>query len=893
MEWKNRIPSNVHDYIIKNCREEELIGLGPRDYLENSSLLNLKEISLFSNNFREMSDFIGELSKEKFSDILDRLNENRRKVAHAKSTYSKMDLEDAIELITSLCNGPDSEDIILFLKNEGYKSAKEIPSDFFEEYLTPNNLPPENYDFDGGFVGREKEIRDLVKLIRANQDRVISITGAGGVGKTAVALRLAYRIMNDDSNPYVAILWYSAKTNKLTDRGIVDLDPQLKSYESLLRDISYFIQPEGFEKLSDGPFNADKYKEKIYEEFSKRRHLIIIDNLETVLHNDSIVNFIKDIPRPSQAILTSRKGLGEIERRYPIKSMLEPDAVKLFYVITKEKNRSDLARLSETTIKKLVSSVMYYPLLIKWSIGQVCLGRDIESAFSQIYSGESEIAKFSFNDIFNLISENSKIILFSMVVYGDKPISRPLLMHLSNIMGDDFDEAIEELVIASFVHPEIREGEFGIINDFTMLSLTRAFIDIKLDDFPSIRRNLNDRMYQLSKQIREFERSSSDLAQSLVSLGIETPEGQISFNYVKAAKNYIRQQDFAKAEEEFLKAFEIDPRSSYVHVSYSAYLFEKKHTDEALQYAKKATLLEKSNYFTFFNYGKMLRKTHSYLDAITALQKSKELNPDHLPTLTELGITLSLLGDYQIAENELLASIEGLKVPNPKHQLITLVMLGDNYSRWSNACKSRNDSNGRLEKILKAKQSYNKALEIQYDSEKNWRAYRISCIECGLAYFNLGKYDEGIEEILNGIKMENVNKRIFLPDVDIAFKGYYSLVEVSTNNNCATSELISEWLFKLYEYAPKGSHEFEMVEDLKKGLKGKGRREGYIIQVNQIKGFGIIKSEKEELFFFFTDIRGYSGSSTIDFEGRIVTYDIKPNPKKPGKFMAYNIEIMN
>ena len=113
--------------------------------------------------------------------------------------------------------------------------------------------------------------------------------------------------------------------------------------------------------------------------------------------------------------------------------MLEKDAIQLFRIIAKERKRSDLLRLSDVTIATLVKKVRCYPLLIKWSIGQVCLGKDIEAAFSEIFAGESEIAKFTFNDVFNLLSEPSKLVLVQYDYLRRKAVFAICLMHLSNL----------------------------------------------------------------------------------------------------------------------------------------------------------------------------------------------------------------------------------------------------------------------------------------------------------------------------------------------------------------------------------------------------------------------------------------------------------------------------
>src|SRR5205823_9170598 len=55
----------------------------------------------------------------------------------------------------------------------------------------PNNLPPQLTSF----VGREEEIREVRRLLGAS--RLLTLTGAGGTGKTRLALQAAAETLTD------------------------------------------------------------------------------------------------------------------------------------------------------------------------------------------------------------------------------------------------------------------------------------------------------------------------------------------------------------------------------------------------------------------------------------------------------------------------------------------------------------------------------------------------------------------------------------------------------------------------------------------------------------------------------------------------------------------------
>lgn len=860
IDWRKNIPQGVIIELSKIKEDQISEDCSIDDFFEELTFLNLKDIIVTSNNFKSVKPFFGELSKDKFIELMDDLNVYRRKIAHAKSTFSELDLMTLIDYIRLLSQGDAAKEITRYLENKEYKTAKEIPPDFFEEYECQNNLPIENYDLDGGFVGRAKEIQSIRKLIKSDQDRIITITGAGGVGKTAVALKIAYSFLPDPQNPFEAIIWFSAKTSKLTDEGIIPMEPGIRSDMQLIEDILKIVDPVTLQNFKGANVPSESYKNHLYNIFSSQRCLLIIDNLETIIKNDALISFIKDIPRPSQVMITSRKGLGEIERRYPLTDMLEKDAVQLFRIVAKERNRVDLLHLKEETISVLVKRVKCYPLLIKWSIGQVCLGKDIDSAFSQIFEGESEIAKFSFNDVFYLLSENAKNILFSIIIYGDKPVSRYVLIHLTNLTNEQFEDAISELVIASFVFPESKETEAGVITEYSMLALTRGFIEGKLDENEKIKQILLTRNYHLHEQIQEFERSKSSYSQSLFSLGVKTPEEQVAFNYVKAAKNCYYQKNIESAEINFEQAIKIAPNFSYAIAEFSKFEFNRGHVHKGLELANKAVQVNPENFHVWFNYGICLRKDHQYQEALGCFQKAIELNPNHLPIFNELGRVHTFMGDYEKADSEFKKALKEEKYPNYKHKIMTIQFLADNYSQWAETFRLRRDSKGEIEKLKHASDTILEALNIVPKDRILWNLYRKIYKNLGIAHSIANGFAEGKPYLEKALQTISSGKESIAPDSKMVSEVCFYLAALSLNEHDRDDKQIEKWINIGLANCTNDSKWTEQLIELKKELKGEraeniGRTFGRIRQCNPSRKFGIIEAEDKTYLFLLSGFR--------------------------------------
>jgi GTPase SAR1 family protein len=58
---------------------------------------------------------------------------------------------------------------------------------------------------------------------------VITVVGEGGVGKSALTLKLCYEIVDDATKPFDAVIWTTAKASRLTPHEIQEIDGAITS----------------------------------------------------------------------------------------------------------------------------------------------------------------------------------------------------------------------------------------------------------------------------------------------------------------------------------------------------------------------------------------------------------------------------------------------------------------------------------------------------------------------------------------------------------------------------------------------------------------------------------------------------------------------------------------
>ena len=898
--WSKYIPKGVKTF-LKEEKDLEPQDTEIEDYFDELYLLHLKEIAIFDKNYQYLNNLIGLISKEKFVKAFDELNAIRVKIAHAKSTFTQLDLSSLTEIIKTLCSNDLGHSLLSYIQNEQYKSAMEIPLDFFAEAEIPTNLPKEEYDLDGGFVGRAKERVHIKKLLYSNQDRIITITGAGGVGKSAVALKSAYDILADQGRIYEAIIWFSAKETKLTsDNGVVEIEPEIRNSEQLVKDILRIIDPQASDLFGKDNMEYKQYVDHLYSVFSSQHCLIIIDNLETIKDQETI-NFIKDIPRPSQTLITSRKGLGEIERRYPLPELSEKDAIKLFRLIAREKNRKDLLKLDNENIQTLVKKVKNYPLLIKWSVGKVCLGMDINQAFSEIYSGKSEIAEFAFNDVFELITDDARLCLYSMIVFGDKPVSKHMLIHLTSMDVDKIEDALRELIICSFVYPEVSSSEDGLTTEYSMLSLTRGFIAGKLDADQMLLNMLQTKYYELSVQVEQLEKSRKDYYQSLFSLGIKSETDKVAFNYVKTAKNFAKSENYDEAERNFASAIKIAPTLNYVLNEYAKFEFYRGHIQRANELFNQAIKHNPDNFHSYFSYGICLKKQNLLGESIKMLTKAIELNPNYLASYSEVGRVYSFNGDYEKAEEMFGKAKDRSPTINFRHEFLRMQFQADNYKRWSEAFFSRNDIDSGLQKLHEALSASEKVNQFKPNDKKAMIHKKKIHRELAYNYSKIGDFEKAIpnfEKCFSPIILEDGSQLEYDPEMVM---GYYHYAYFGFKKKRVPIQEVKNAIRNGLHIARNQSlikRFMELDREVSKRKKALDQKstffKGIIQWFNFRKGYGIVRSGENTFLFFLSGFRNKVDPEQIEnLEGKKVSFSLTKNPlrSKQNENIATKIEF--
>jgi predicted ATPase/class 3 adenylate cyclase len=181
--------------------------------------------------------------------------------------------------------------------------APGIPADFpplRSLMVRPHNLPPPPTPL----IGREREVATVVQLVR-DDARLVTVTGAGGTGKTRLALEAAAELLEDFPDG----VWFLDLAG-LTDPAL--LLPQIAA--------TLEVRQSGEQPLA----------ERLADHLASRRVLLVLDNLEQFRPYDALGRAVAELVMmaPGLAILaTSRAPLRlRIEREFPLPPLPIPGA---------------------------------------------------------------------------------------------------------------------------------------------------------------------------------------------------------------------------------------------------------------------------------------------------------------------------------------------------------------------------------------------------------------------------------------------------------------------------------------------------------------------------------------------------------------------------------------
>ncbi|GEM_PF-1213467 len=739
-QWIDQIPPAVLSAIQEKASTGVVgdLQLDPASLLEETEIPQLKEVICFRKSFQRFIQ--SGVDQDEFIHRMDDLYQIRCKIAHVKRTFTTLDLDSLREIADRFLgflgtDGVALKETLECIQTNPQRVIIRIPSDFLiagdAGFKHPNNLPASDYDPDGGFIGRREDRAKVEALLLGNVHRVITIGGAGGVGKTALAHQICQKLLGERDLPFDGVVWVSAKEEQLTVSGIEPVVPTLKNFESLLNAIlETFDWTETLEKS----IKEKKEDVEIIFRAGAKGVLLVIDNLET-MSDEQVRDLLKDLPPPNKVLITSRIGLGEVERRYVLKEMTPPDAVALLRTVAREKGAESLARLPDPLLKKYVDKMWRYPLAIKWVVGQVALGKDMDTALAGLTDPQGDVTRFCFEHIFEkLLNDETRAVLYSLAAY-DKPLAKGVLAHVTDLSTEVLDAALQALTIASLVIPsQVKTSESSIETRYELLPLTRDYLHSKLRARPDIFQSIKKRVGDVQALIEEADRAGRYYRYSLSDMGAETEEEKIAAFLALSAYHRFQSGDYDGAITLFQRAAQVAPRFAMVYRNWAATESQAGFHEKADELIKKSVSLAPEDSRLWFFWGNMEKERQRYDSAAQYLRKALELSPNDGPILGALGEVEKRRGYHEKAEQLLLKALEDKRAGRSRrHTIVCSTSLTDNLLRWAVILRKEGQKEEAFRKVRQAYNVSSGVLKSGTDDFLAFEKFREASLSLGIS----------------------------------------------------------------------------------------------------------------------------------------------------------------
>ncbi|WP_095210655.1 NB-ARC domain-containing protein [Endozoicomonas ascidiicola] len=469
-----------------------------------------------------------------------------------------------------------------------------------EDECISHNLPIPDFD-ETGLIGRGEEV-EKVKQLCLGGFPVISIVGEGGVGKSALALKVAYELI-DSNSPFDAVVWVTSKTTKITLNEIKNIKGAIDNSLGVIQEIGKKIVGEEF---SHNNLN------EVIEYLSIFKIALFIDNLETIL-DDNIRQFVGALPQGSKIIITSRIGLGAYE--YPIKlqGIGESYASQLLRTVAKIRGVDTLHRLDEKILRNYVNRMHRNPSYIKWFVSSVQTGISPEG----VLQNSDNFLNFCMSNVYEFLSGDAQKLTKSMqCAQGLKDI--PELSYLNDFDAIQSQKAIQELMATNMLAQSSIAKGASVKTTYQLSELARSYLGKHHKPSKTFQNTIRDKRNKLNsmfeaqmsrrtgnkysaRNIQFRDKSDRVIARKLYDAQNHISKGEhdLAYEILKESQHmapdyfevarfmaYFHQKsgNFSDAREQYELAIVLSPNTSQLHYWFGKFLLHsEENVDDAVE----------------------------------------------------------------------------------------------------------------------------------------------------------------------------------------------------------------------------------------------------------------------------------------------------------------------
>jgi len=334
-------------------------------------------------------------------------------------------------------------------------------------------------------IGRRAEMEQLQKFLSPQYAvHLITIDGIGGVGKTALALDIAYQSLQASTGEIIkpsiptfdAIISVSAKQQYLTPQGILQRTLVHRTLRQIFQEVATALERYDIRSLP-----LEEQLASVREALGRQRTLLIVDNLETMEDKQEIMSFLYELPPTVKVVMTTR----EMAIYAPIRLEQLEKAAALELIEAQAEEQQ--AQINKKEILMLYERIGGIPAALVYAVGQRAAGYSFDTVLNNVPQASGDVARFCFQGAVEpLRGQKAHMILMAFALFPQMP-ARAAVAYVAGLEADPIaaEEAISQLQRLSLIR------EFH--DRFRMLPLTREYAMAELKAQPEFEREARER----------------------------------------------------------------------------------------------------------------------------------------------------------------------------------------------------------------------------------------------------------------------------------------------------------------------------------------------------------------------------------------------------------------
>lgn len=486
-----------------------------------------------------------------------------------------------------------------------------------------HNLPLPDFD-ETGLIGRDHEI-EQVKQLCLGGFPVISIVGEGGIGKSALALKVAYELI-EKSSSFDAVVWVTSKTTQITLNEIKEIKGAISTSLGVIQELG--------EQIVGDRFDANNLDEVI-EYLATFKIALFIDNLETIL-DENIKQFVGALPQGSKIIITSRIGLGAFEYPVKLQGIEESYASQLLRSVAKTRGIEALSKLPENVLRGYVNRMHRNPSYIKWFVSSVQTGLSPET----VLQNSDKFLDFCMSNVYEYLGNDAQRLTKSLLCSpGLKDI--PEITYLNEFEALQTQKAIQELMATNMLSQASTNKGASVKTTYQLSELARTYLGKHHKPSKTFQNEIRVKRNKLNSIFEEQMSQRSGNRYSAHNIKFRDKTDRVIVKRLHEAQSHIANSEHDQAFEILQEAQRLAP--DYFEVArLMAYFYSKSgNISDAREQYELAIVLAPNTPQLHYWFGKFILYFEENVDdAVIQFKKALEIDK------TSIEVSLALARGY-------------------------------------------------------------------------------------------------------------------------------------------------------------------------------------------------------------------------------------------------------